>query len=197
MNKTKTVAIGSSNSTKIDVFKDAFEESFPETVFEFTSYAVNSKVSDQPKGGEETLLGAYNRVLAVKEVEPNASYWCGMESGLIQNLHGYCNVGYVVIASNDGIVTYSRSADFYIPDSVANLIADGMNLSDACDIMFRTNKIGQNGGIVSVLTQGFIDRSDYYLQPAIFALLPHKIPKEYNASVLWKQEILEEILSLK
>ena len=51
----KKVIIGSKNPVKINATKLAFEQMFPEQIFEFNGVNVSSNVDDQPSTDSETL----------------------------------------------------------------------------------------------------------------------------------------------
>ena len=60
----QTVAIGSTNSVKVNAARGAFARAFPSAAFTFTAYAADSGVSAQPMGDAETRAGALNRARA-------------------------------------------------------------------------------------------------------------------------------------
>ena len=196
MDEIEIVVVGSENPMKIDVFNDAFEDSFSNREFDLVGRKTDSYVSKQPKGERETALGAYNRIKAIRFAEPNASYWVSMESGLVPTILGYYNVGYTMIFSKDGICTHGRTAEFYIPTEVAKLSDKGLELSDACDQIFGTKNVGQSQGIIGVLTDGLFNRSDYYLQAITYALLPHKLQEQYKSKEVYTEENLKKVLNL-
>ena len=75
------VVITSKNPVKINAVKNAFERVFPKIQFQFESVSVSSGVPDQPKGDEECIRGALNRVEAA-EKQIKADYWVGLEGGV-------------------------------------------------------------------------------------------------------------------
>ena len=78
MNK---IIVASKNPVKIESTRSAFTKMFPDQVFEIEGMSVESGVSNQPMGEEETLLGATNRVNKVFRLSPEADYWVGIEGG--------------------------------------------------------------------------------------------------------------------
>jgi non-canonical (house-cleaning) NTP pyrophosphatase len=46
----------------------------------------------------------------------------------------------------------------------------GLNLSDAADLFFKTHGTGVGSGVIGHLTDGLIDRTEYYIPAAIIAL---------------------------
>ncbi len=176
----KKVIIGSMNPVKIEVARQAFMQVFPNEQFEFCGHNANSSVSDQPKGDEETLRGAFNRIDNCKVHVPEADYWVAQESGVIDTTEQMFETSYIVIASKDGMVGQAKAASFEIPKSIAEDIRAGMELGPAADKLFKVSNSKQQGSIVGLLTDNLIDRTSTYLQSAIFALLPHKHKELYK-----------------
>ncbi len=192
MAETKIIVVGSSPYIKTDSLLESFERVFPKTPFDFFNHNVDSIVLKQYKNNQEVLFGAYKRMLAVKEPKKNVSYWCGLEIGLVKTIHGFVIVGYVLIASVDGSVTYAQSAEVLIPAVIGILIDQGIGVSDALNDFFGENFL-QEGEIISTLTEGFLDQNDYLMQPAMFALLPHQKPDVYCSQELWAEQRIKEL----
>ena len=55
------IIIASRNPIKINATKLAFEQMFPNKVFQFEGASISSDISDQPMSDKETLKGAINR----------------------------------------------------------------------------------------------------------------------------------------
>lgn len=72
-----------------------------------------------------------------------------------------------------------KTAAFPIPDQVADLVRDGMELGDADDKVFGRVQSKHGDGIVGLLTDGRIDRSAYYEHAITLALLPWMRPDLY------------------
>lgn len=176
----KTVIIGSENPVKIEVARQAFEQVFPEETFNFTGYRAVSNVSDQPKSDEETLRGAYNRIVDCKNKFPDADFWVAQESGVIDDISQMFEASYIIIESKNGTVGRGKAASFEIPYPIAKAIRMGGELGPAADAMFGVANSKQQGSIVGLLTNNLVDRTSTYLQSAIFALLRHKHPELYK-----------------
>lgn len=79
------IAVGTTNPCKVEAVKIAFESVFdlPITI---DPYSVESGVSDQPFGDEETRIGAYNRarsaLVASISAGKNANFGVGLEGGV-------------------------------------------------------------------------------------------------------------------
>tara|TARA_B110000881_G_C18381870_1_gene416534 strand:+ start:238 stop:771 length:534 start_codon:yes stop_codon:yes gene_type:complete len=169
----KKVIIASKNPVKINATKLAFEQMFPEQIFEFNGLNVSSDVGDQPSTDSETLDGAKNRSNNVKIKCPNADYWVGIEGGIEKKNHQTEVFAWMFIQSST-IESKSRTATFNLPKKISELIDSGMELGDADDIVFNRKNSKQNNGAVGILTGNLIDREKYYIHAIIMALIPFK-----------------------
>ena len=114
MNK---IIVASKNPVKIESTKDAFTKMFSNQVFEIEGMSVESGVSDQPMGEEETLLGATNRVNNVSLLSPEADYWVGIEGGSKIVDQGMETFAWVVIKSKNNLVSRGRTASSFLPNA--------------------------------------------------------------------------------
>lgn len=165
------VVVASTNPVKIDAVKAAFESYWP-LAFEFQGIGVPSGVSDQPLTDEETLVGARNRVAAIRREMPQAAFWVGVEGGVqLTNAGIYEAFGWMVI-SNTQQESISRSASFSLSKPMSLAIQNGAELGPLMDKIFRDSMIKHKGGAVGMLTNGVVDRKALYLQPLQLALIP-------------------------
>lgn len=176
MNK---IIVASKNPVKIESTKDAFTKMFKNEIFEIEGIGVESGVSNQPMGEEETLLGATNRVNNVSLLSPEADYWIGIEGGLKIVGEGMEAFAWVVIKSKNGIKSQGRTASFYLPKEIVALIKQGKELGEADDIVFKRQNSKQANGAVGILTGDVLTRTDYYETAIILALIPFKNPELY------------------
>ena len=165
----KKVIVASTNPVKIAVADDAFRAVFPNDVFEIIGVEVDSGVPDQPFG-DETIEGAENRLARITELHPEAHYWISQEGGLFEEDGVMFNRAWIMIADSEGHVGQSSTGSFEIPQSMARLVRTGLELGTAGDRLFNETNIKQKGGVLHPLTDGLIDRKNYYLQSAIIAL---------------------------
>jgi len=68
----------------------------------------------------------------------------------------------------------SENRNFFLPNEVVKLIKDGKELGDADDIVFNRRNSKQENGAVGILTGDVIDRTKYYTEAVILALIPFK-----------------------
>ncbi len=165
------IIVGSKNPVKISCTESAFTEAFNQG-FLVNGVNVSSMVSDQPKGDEETFLGAKNRALNSKSIFPEADYWVGIEGGIAEDKLGMNAFAWIYIEDKKGITGWSKTGSFYLPAAISDLVRSGMELGAADDQFFTKENSKQTGGSVGILTKGVLERTAYYQQAIILALIP-------------------------
>jgi inosine/xanthosine triphosphatase len=173
----KTVIVGSKNPVKINATKTAFEHMFPEEQFEFIGCSADSGVADQPKSDEETFTGVTNRVKHCREMYPDADYYAGLEGGIERAHDEWITIAWMYIEDQAGNHGKARSAAHPLPKKIQKLIDEGMELGHASDEVFNRENSKQAEGTIGIMTHGVVTRTDYYIQPMIFALVPFKNPE--------------------
>lgn len=174
--------VASRNPVKIQAAEQGFAEMFPNRAFTSEGVSVPSGVRDQPLGDEETYLGAWNRVQAAKAKYPEADYWIGIEGGNIIQEQDMEVMAWVVILSNNGFGK-ARTAGFYLPPKVIQLINQGYELGHADDIIFGVDNSKQTSGSSGLLTDGVMNRLRFYTPAVILALIPFLKPELYRENV--------------
>lgn len=167
------IIVGSKNPVKVNATLEAFNKMFPEETFEVEGVSVESNVSDQPMDDEETFLGAKNRV---DNIKCEYDYCVGIEGGLEEKNGELEAFAWVVIKSKDGKYGKGRTSTFFLPDKVGKLVKEGMELGRASDVVFDESNSKQTTGTIGILTNNLIDRTKYYIEPTIIALIPFKNP---------------------
>lgn len=175
----KTVIIASENPVKIAAVTKAFERFFPGEVFNFEGIAAVSGVPDQPKGDDETLRGAQNRATNAKLQRPNADYVVGLEGGIATTNRGTEAFAWMCVLDKAGKTGLGKTGSFYLPDAVTRLLEEGMELGEADDRVFSRVNSKHSNGSVGILTHDLIDRTAYYTDAVIFALIPFANPELY------------------
>ena len=146
----KKVIIASKNPVKIQAVKNGFEKMFPTQEFEFVGVSVPSNVADQP-----------------------FSNYVGIESGIEHIENEMEAFAWVFIKSTDKYGK-ARTGTFFLPKQVVELIKEGKELGEADDIVFKRNNSKQENGAVGILTGDIIDRTKYYTEAVILAMIPFK-----------------------
>jgi len=171
---TQTIIVASTNPVKIGAALSGFQQMFPSETFEVKSINVPSGVPDQPMTVAETRQGATNRALNAREAMPEANYWIGIEGGIDTTANGQFEVfAWVIVLSPDRSGA-SRTGTFTLPDEIASLVREGLELGKADDQVFGRANSKQQNGAVGILTDDVIDRQSYYVHAVILALIPLK-----------------------
>lgn len=170
------VVVTSKNPVKKKAVLEAFKTYFNDA--EVESIAVDSGVSDQPGTDDETLTGARNRVKEGRNQIYDADYWVAIEGGIQAGERDVLAFAWVVIYSA-GKSGEARTASFVLPKKVAHLVAGGMELGTANDMVFNKTNSKQKNGAVGLLTHDNIDRTELYRQAVILALIPFVNPGLY------------------
>lgn len=168
----KKVYIGSENPVKIESTRKGFEEVYKNiSTFEFIGKSVSSEVSDQPMTNTETLLGAENRALNLKENFPDGDFYVGIEGG-IQTIGTHLEAFAWIVILDKNMAGKAQTSTFQLPPKIVELIMQGMELGHADDIVFQRKNSKQGNGAVGILTNNVIDRVEYYRHAVILALIP-------------------------
>jgi inosine/xanthosine triphosphatase len=164
------VIVASKNPVKIQATTQGCRTFFPDLDWTVTGVSVPSGVSDQPMSDQETLQGALNRANTAMEQYPDATLWVGVEGGCAIEHERMWVFAWVVIRSKTKIEQAKTSA-FCLPHNIAQLVEDGEELGIATDIAFGKHNTKHSQGVVGMLSNGHIDRTEYYIQPMILALM--------------------------
>lgn len=175
----KKVIVASKNPVKINAVEEAFRRMLKNESFEIVGINVPSDIVDQPMTDEETYRGAMNRACNAFGVENDAEYWVGIEGGLEEKNGELEAFAWVIIRSKGGKFGKGRTSTFFLPRRVAELIKQGKELGDASDEVFQEDNSKQKQGTIGLLTENNIDRTKYYIEPVIIALIPFKNPDLY------------------
>lgn len=167
------VVIASKNPVKIQAVKNGFEKMFPKQKFEFIGLSVSSNVADQPLSNDETFRGAKNRAYNASSEQKGADFYVGIEGGIEHRENEMEVFAWVFIKSADK-QGKARTGTFFLPKQVIELIKGGKELGEADDIVFERNNSKQENGAVGILTRDIIDRTKYYTEAVILAMIPFK-----------------------
>ncbi len=163
---TWMIAVASANPAKINAVQQCFSEVFPTQSIDIRGLAVPSGVAAQPMTSAETLLGAQNRLQALK-TQLQADFYVSIEAGLEQDL----TFAWMLI-EHQGQLSKARSASLMLPPAALAKLRQGAELGDVMDQLFGTENIKQAGGAIGLLTGNRLSRSSVYHQALILALIP-------------------------
>lgn len=175
----KKIIVASKNPVKMAATLRGFTLMFPEESFQMEGVSVASDVGEQPMSQRETLDGAFNRAHNAAQEMPEADYWVGIEGGIeVQENEMHC-FAWMVVRSKEGKYGKGRTGTFILPTEIAELIRGGMELGHADDVVFGRTNSKQSNGAVGILTNDVIDRTNYYADAVVLALIPFKNPTLY------------------
>ena len=172
------IIVASKNPVKIRAALKGFEKMFPKEKFAIEGISVPSGVPDQPTSDRESLNGALNRAKNASKAYLNADFWVGMEAATTESDGEMRSYSWVVVKSKNKIGK-GRTTTYILPEKIASLIKQGMELGDADDLVFKKKNSKQENGSVGILTHNVIDRVEMYWPAVAMALIPFKNPELY------------------
>jgi inosine/xanthosine triphosphatase len=172
------VVVGSTNPVKVAAASEVLARAGCPARVE--SIAVKSGVSDQPQGDEETIRGAVQRARAALQAT-DADLAIGIEGGVVEEPDGHMRTcAWAAVVRRDGRIGVGGSLAMSLPDRVAALVRDGVELGHAMDRVTggRDTKLG--AGAVGILTAGLVDRQRAYESLVTYALARFLAPSFYE-----------------
>jgi len=181
------IVIASKNPVKINAVLSAFQKMFPLQNFEIKGVSVVSGVSEQPQNDSETFQGAWNRAENASKAT-DADFWVGIEGGIEEKDSEMEAFAWAIVKSKDGMFGKGRTGTFFLPPKIAELIKQGKELGEADDIVFGRTNSKQENGAVGILTGDVIDRTKYYTEAVVLALIPFKNTALYSISLVSEEK---------
>ena len=164
------VAVGSTNPVKIGAVRAVVRHVADDAIINHV--AVASGVPDQPWGDEETIHGARTRAIAARE-SLDADLGVGIEGGVVDEGDGRVRTcAWAVVAMRDGRLFTGGSLAMPLPERVATLVREGVELGHAMDRVTATTGTKHGAGAVGILTSGLIDRRQAYETILTYAFAP-------------------------
>ncbi|NOG64965.1 MAG: inosine/xanthosine triphosphatase [Chloroflexi bacterium] len=171
------IAIGSTNPVKCNASQRVLSALYPQA--EFIPISVESNVRDMPIGDEETRLGAVNRAQAAMQAV-HADMGIGLEGGVQETEFGMMTCAWCAIVDLDGRIGVGGSSCIRLPDTVANLVRNGIELGMAMDQLTGQHNTKQAEGAIGILTNGLSSRQEAYEALIRMALAPFLRPAWYS-----------------
>jgi inosine/xanthosine triphosphatase len=169
----KMVVVASTNPVKLEATRSGFRRALPNEAIQVVARAVPSGVGSQPFSDAETLAGAQERAQSARALVPHATFWVGIEGGVEERDARLAAFAWVVVLSADR-VGRARTGTFFLPNAVADLVRQGVELGLADDRVFGRTDSKRNLGAVGLLTGGVIDRTALYEHAVVLALIPFR-----------------------
>jgi inosine/xanthosine triphosphatase len=175
-----SVVVGSTNPVKIAAVIAVLERSGSDA--RVRGMAVPSGVRDQPEGDGETIRGATQRARAALEAS-DADLAVGIEGGVVEESGHMRTCAWAAVVSRDGRVGIGGSLAMTLPDRVAALVRDGMELGHAMDYVTGGRDTKHGAGAVGILTAGLVDRQRAYEALVTYALAQFLAPAYYSGDL--------------
>lgn len=163
------INVGTHNPVKVRATRNVLEKIY--TTVDVEGIEVDSGVSDQPIGLDETIQGAMNRA---RNAFIGVDLSVGIESGLLAVPHsitGYLDLQWCAIYDGER-TTLGVSAGFEYPPAVVEEVLKGQEVGDVMDRVTGVEKLGQKTGAVSILTKGLLNRTENTEQCVLMAMIP-------------------------
>jgi len=171
------IAVGSKNPVKVEAARRAFSRFFE---VEVTGVEVDSGVSPQPLGFEETIRGAENRARGAKKY---GDLGVGIEAGLIP-VDGsgklYFDIQVTAIYDGDSI-THGLGPGFVHPPVVVKEVLEGREVGEIMEKLSGIKNIGKKLGAIGFLTDGKVTRIEITEMSVLMALVPRIKDKLYSS----------------
>jgi len=166
------IFVGSTNPVKLNAVTHAAIENWPDVSVQ--GFEVESGVSNQPLSDEETRKGAENRAKAVLielQTTNHETIGIGLEGGVFEHENGELwNTVWACVVDQSGHKVCANSERFKLPDSLSSMIRSGKEMGPAMDELIGSTNIKHHQGMIGVITNRFIDRTEMYASIAKLAL---------------------------
>ena len=179
LDEISRVAVGSTNPVKVAAVRAVLERAGCPARVE--GLAVASGVADQPVGDAETIRGATQRARTALDTS-GADVAIGLEGGVVEEEGFMRTCAWAAAVSRDGRIGVGGSLAMMLPDRVASLVRDGVELGHAMDRVTGEHNTKHNAGAVGILTAGLVDRQRAYEWLVTYALAPFLSPDHYSLS---------------
>jgi inosine/xanthosine triphosphatase len=141
---------------------------------------VDSGVSDQPVGDEETRRGALGRARAVLRLLPHVEYGVGIEGGILKLEGEIFTCAWCVIVDRRGNISSGSGLVMPLPPPIVRDLEAGYELGDATDRLFAVKNSKHAGGALGYLSKGLRSRQDAYESIFTYALARFLDPELYE-----------------
>lgn len=169
------IVVGSTNPTKINAVREAFEKYYPDC--EVVGVSVKSGVSEQPMSEEETMRGAVNRA---KLVIGESDFGVGIEGGVTELDGKMYECAWACVVSQNGEIGLGGGLYFELPPKVAKEIRGGGELGPVMDRLTGESDVKKKSGAIGVFTKGQLSRKEAYVQLVLSAMIKFVSPEWFE-----------------
>ena len=167
------VLVGSENSVKIQSVKEGFLTFFGHV--EVEGISVDTGVPHQPVN-DETFEGAKHRAENVKRINDqqnlDATFFVGIEGGVLQLLDRWFSVNVVYILDQQNRDSFATTGLYELPSTLSKELLIKKGLGHAMEELASNNYAARERGTVAFLTDGKMDRFQNQVQGITLALIP-------------------------
>lgn len=169
---TMRVGVGSANPVKVAATADALSDLVGVRV---EAVPVESGVSEQPFGENETVAGALNRARAVLD-EGDYDLGVGIEGGVAE-MSGDAVPDELflimwAVVTDGSTIGYGSGPRMALPDAIATRIRGGEELGPVMDDVLGTENVAKKNGAAGALTGNAVTRESALSQAVAGALGP-------------------------
>ena len=165
---SKRIAVGSKNPVKLAAARAVVTRLVPDITIQ--AIEVSSGVPDQPFGDDQTIRGAIARARGARE-KLDSDFGVGIEGGVVEMPDGTMRTcAWAAVVSRSGRHGVGGSLAMPLPDSVAKMIREGLELGHAMDKLTSQTGTKHGAGAVGILTAGLVDRQAAYEVLVAYAL---------------------------
>lgn len=151
----KNVYVGTTNIVKIRACREVIEP----YGYQVIGKESNSMVSNQPKSDEETMTGAINRALNLKE----GYLRIGLEAGVNYQKGILFLVNWGALIDENENIYVAGGTRIPLPKEIEKLIInDKLELADAMDTYYKTVDIKHANGAIGFFTENQIKREEIF-----------------------------------
>lgn len=171
--RQRRVAVGSTNPVKVAATERALAGGDGVVSTTVVAVGVDSGVPDQPRGIDQTVVGAENRARRALREDERTDLGVGIEGGVTE-YPGVDGLHLVMwAAATDGErLGRGGGPSFHLPERVAERVRGGEELGPVMDDLTGREGVKRDRGAAGVLTAGHTDRERALAQAVAGALGP-------------------------
>lgn len=170
------VIVGSTNPVKVGAARAVFSRIDPHV--QVAGIEVDSGVSIQPWGDDETRRGAENRARAA--LAHGADYGVGFEGGVVETHLGLMTCAWCAVLDLHDVCGVAGGGNMMLPRIVQEALYAGEELGPAMDRIVGVTNTKQGPGVSGILTAGLTDRQEHYEHMLALALAIFRRPDLYH-----------------
>jgi inosine/xanthosine triphosphatase len=174
LGNVRIVGVGSKNPVKLAAARAVIGRVASGARVE--SVSVESTVRDQPFGDEETITGALARARGAREAV-GGQLGIGIEGGVVDANGSMRTCAWAAVVDVTGREGVGGSLAMPLPQVVAELVRNGVELGEAMDRLTGERNTKQHQGAVGILTAGLVNRQAAYEVILAYALARFLTPE--------------------